>query len=135
MFCTGFLCVHDLCLTQKSGTFTKPFNLATAVISWRFWWKYHFFVSNKDLANTVLRTNELYVVCFYFNFFENGVRLILFKEVHTWSGIWWRVENPLFVMLLFSIHWSTDFALIYLHFETQLTCFHYHIFKLNPTPA
>ena len=31
-------CLHNLCLT-KSGTFTKPFDLTTADISWKVWLK------------------------------------------------------------------------------------------------
>ena len=39
---------------QIGGTFTTPFNLTTANISWKVCWEstYHFFVSNKDHANT-----------------------------------------------------------------------------------
>ena len=43
-------CLHDHCLT-KNNTFIKLFNLTTADISWKVWWKYYFFVPNKDLIN------------------------------------------------------------------------------------
>ena len=36
---------------NKNCTFSKPFNLTRGDISWKVWWKYHFFVPNKDFIN------------------------------------------------------------------------------------
>ena len=62
-------CLYDLHLTQFGDTFTKPFKLISADISWKVWWKYHFFESTKDCANTVLKTNGLSSICM--SFLEN----------------------------------------------------------------
>ena len=56
--------LHDLCSTQKSGTFAKTFNLSSAYISGKVWGggTYHFIASNKVCAKTVLKTNGLYLI-------------------------------------------------------------------------
>jgi hypothetical protein len=51
--------LYDLCLTQKSGTFTKPFSWCQLWLGWKVWWNQHIYVSDKNRLNTVLKIDGL----------------------------------------------------------------------------
>ena len=57
----------------KKWSFHQNFQLMSAVVRLKFWQKYHVFVSNKDCANTVLKTNWLLQASFEFKPLDGAI--------------------------------------------------------------
>ena len=87
-------CLRNLCLTLKSGTFTKTFSWCQLWLGWKVWWKYHFFVKQRLCIHCFKSewTSSEFLTKYLWN---------TFTEIYeNWRNILWKCRSIEIRMLL-----------------------------------